>query len=122
MNPSPVSYSFNFLEVRFGGGGNFPLLPPGGENSSFSDFLGDYYDGFLLGAVTYFLGACAFGFFFFLRKQQQQHAKLQQQHIGAIPKPNITNTNNTSDAKIIRDDGNPKNTVAPAKATAIKKR
>lgn len=60
--------------------------------------------------------------FFFFRKQQQQHAILQQQHTGAIPKPKTTTTNTTINPKIITDDGNPNNTIEPAKATAIKKR
>jgi hypothetical protein len=119
LNPSPVSYSFKFLELRLGGGAILPLLPPGGENSSFSPFLGDYCDVFLVGADTFFLGACAFGFFFFFRIQQQQH--VIQQHIGANPTPNIT-TKKIITPIVIAIDGNPNIAIKPAEATAIKKR
>jgi hypothetical protein len=94
-----------------------PLLPPGGENSSFSPFLGDE---FFLFDVTIFLGADAFGFFFFLRIQQQQ-VRQQQQNIGAAPKPNITIKMTIVPNRIIVD-GNPNITIKPARATAAKKR
>ena len=91
-----------------------PLLPPGGENSSFSPFLGD--DVFL----TIFLGADAFGFFFLFRIQQQQ-VRQQQQNIGTAPKPKITIKKTIVPRRIVVD-GNPNITINPARATAAKKR